>query len=66
MSDGVKITVLSDKLALSGFEGEHGLSFVVEADRQILFDTGASDLFIRNADKLGIDLNSIDTVVELL
>lgn len=63
MSDGVKLSVLSGKLALPGFEGEHGLSFIVEADRQILFDTGASDLFIRNADKLGIDLNSIDTVV---
>ena len=59
MNGGVKITVLSDKLALPGFEGEHGLSFIVEADRQILFDTGASDLFIRNANKLGIDLNSL-------
>ncbi len=63
MSDNVKITVLSDKLALPGFEGEHGLSFVVEADKRILFDTGASDLFIRNASKLGIDLNSVDTVI---
>ena len=62
MNDSVKITILSDKLALPGFEGEHGLSFVVEADKRILFDTGASDLFIRNADKLGIDLNTIDTV----
>ena len=63
MNGGVKITVLSDKLALPGFEGEHGLSFIVEADKLTLFDTGASDLFIRNAQKLGIDLNSIDTVV---
>ena len=63
MNDGVKITVLSDKLALPGFESEHGLSFIVEADRRILFDAGASDLFMRNANKLSIDLNSIDTVV---
>lgn len=63
MSDSVKITVLSDKLALPDFEGEHGLSFVVDADRRILFDTGASDLFLRNADKLGVNLKEIDTVV---
>ena len=63
MNDGVKLTVLSDKLALPGFECEHGLSFVVEADMKLLFDTGASDLFLRNANKLGFDLDSIDTVV---
>lgn len=60
----MKITVLSEVNAREGYLSEHGLSFLVEADGQrILFDTGASDLFLRNATRLGIDLEPIDTVV---
>ena len=58
------ITVLSDAKAMDGFESEHGLSFLIETDGQeILFDTGASDLFKRNAEKLGIRLQEIDRIV---
>lgn len=43
---------------------EHGLSFYVETKRhRLLVDTGASDAFIRNAGRLGIDLKKVDTVV---
>ena len=42
---------------------EHGLSVYVETDRhKMLLDTGASDLFITNAEKQGIDLGKVDYV----
>ncbi|BCS96728.1 MBL fold hydrolase [Desulfoluna limicola] len=37
-------------------QSEHGLSFYVEAgEAKLLFDTGSSDLFLKNAKKLGVD-----------
>lgn len=43
---------------------EHGLSFYIETEKhKILMDTGASDLFLKNAQALGIDLSEVDTVV---
>lgn len=43
---------------------EHGLSFYIETKKhRILMDTGASDAFIKNALKLGIDLKLVDIVV---
>ncbi len=59
----LKISILSDKLASGSCGAEHGLSFLVEADGRLLFDTGASDLFLRNAEKMGLDLAAVDTVV---
>ena len=59
----IKVTTLIDNLALPGtdLEAEHGFSCLVETGgKRILFDTGASDAFIRNALKLGVDLGSID------
>ena len=42
---------------------EHGLSILLETERHcILLDTGASDMFIRNAVRLGKDLSKIDYV----
>ncbi len=44
--------------------GEPGASFYIEIDnKKILFDTGYSDIFITNSEKLGIDLKSIDYIV---
>ena len=44
-------------------ETEHGLSILLETERhRILLDTGASDMFIRNAERLGRDLSKIDYV----
>jgi len=63
MSSELKITVLSDKSASGRCRAEHGLSFVVEADKRVLFDTGASDLFLENARITGTDIDSISTVV---
>ncbi|MBP5337991.1 MAG: MBL fold metallo-hydrolase [Prevotella sp.] len=44
-------------------ETEHGLSILLETGKhRILLDTGASDVFIRNAEKMGIDLSMVDYV----
>ncbi len=60
----MKITILSDNHAGSFFKAEHGLSYLIEHDGQkILFDTGQSDLFLKNAALLNIDTEDIDTIV---
>ena len=42
---------------------EHGLSILLTTERhKILLDTGASDVFIRNAELLGVDLSDVDYV----
>lgn len=44
--------------------GEPAISYYIECDgKRILFDTGYSDAFIKNAKKMGIDLNKLDYVV---
>lgn len=57
-----KLVVLSDNL--KGNEAllcEHGLcAFLDTGKYKILLDTGASDQFIVNADRLGIDLKTVD------
>jgi 7,8-dihydropterin-6-yl-methyl-4-(beta-D-ribofuranosyl)aminobenzene 5'-phosphate synthase len=61
----MKLTVLSENTsAYEALECEHGLSIYIEASgRRILFDTGASSVFLNNADKLGIDLSKVDLLV---
>jgi len=62
----MKITVLTDNNVLQSknFLGEHGLSFYIEADeKKILFDTGYSDVFLKNALKMGINLLDLDYIV---
>ena len=56
----MRATVLVDNLAGRGLEAEWGLSFYIEyRDKVILLDAGASDLFARNADRLGLDLTNV-------
>ena len=61
----MKIRVLTDNTAGSGFLAEHGLSFLIEADgKSILFDTGHTDVFLRNALRMGVNIqNTLETVV---
>ena len=60
----MKWTVLSDNRSCdSRLSTEHGLSILLEAEQhRILLDTGASDVFIRNAELLDIDLCDVDYV----
>ena len=60
----MKLTILSEARAMEGFLSEHGLSFLVEVDgRSWLFDTGASDVYLRNARSLGKDLEDVDEII---
>ena len=61
----MKITVLTDNVAGGKFLAEHGLSYLIEIDgEKVLFDTGHTDVFLKNAEKLGIDIHpEVKTVV---
>lgn len=58
------INLVENTEGASGCGFEHGLSFYIEtAHHKLLMDTGQSGLFARNAQKLGVDLKTVDTVV---
>ena len=59
----MKLTVLTENAASGYFAAEHGVSYFIEHDRTLLFDTGHSDAFIRNAARLNIDLDQTNMVV---
>ena len=60
----MKWTVLVDNQTNNpALETEHGLSVLLETERHsILLDTGASDMLMRNAERLGKDLSAVDYV----
>lgn len=58
------VSLVENTAGRDGCGTEHGLCLYVESKRhKLLLDTGASDLFIRNAEKKGIKLEEVDTVV---
>jgi len=61
----MRLTVLTENTAGGKFLAEHGLSYLIEHDNQkILFDTGHSDIFLKNGFALGIDVqNDVNIVV---
>lgn len=61
----MKIYILTDdKVKKRGFLAEHGLSIFIEHENtSILFDTGQSDVYIRNAKAMQLDLNKTDFIV---
>jgi len=61
----VDIKVLVENTSISkDFVSEHGLSLYIEAKgKKILFDLGASDLFLKNAEKLNINISDIDYLI---
>ncbi len=62
----MELTVLTDDNITSSRRllSEHGLCFYIEDDgKKILFDTGYSDVFIKNAISLGINLLDLDYIV---
>ena len=60
----MKIVVLSDNRKLNkSLESEHGLCVYIETEHyKCLLDTGASDMFIHNAEQMVIDLEAVDYV----
>ena len=65
MTQNVRITTLVENSTFRpGLLAEHGLAFWIECgQRRILFDTGQSDILIRNAKALGINLAETDAIV---
>lgn len=61
----MRIHVLVENTSLSpSMKGEHGLSLSIEIrGKKLLFDTGASGLFLKNAGKMGIDIKEMDLAV---
>jgi len=59
------LTALVENLSHGSLTPEHGLSLHIEAgERRLLFDVGPrSGVVFENAEKLGIDLSLVDTVV---
>ncbi len=61
----MKIIALVENTSRSSeYRSKHGICLYVEtAKHRLLFDLGSDHLFIENARKLGVDIESIDTVV---
>jgi 7,8-dihydropterin-6-yl-methyl-4-(beta-D-ribofuranosyl)aminobenzene 5'-phosphate synthase len=64
----MRITVLAGNSVCNtnplSFDKKNGFSLFIEFDeRKIVFDTGQSDLFIHNAEKMGTDLSQVDYLI---
>ncbi|OPX90026.1 MAG: ribonuclease Z [Pelotomaculum sp. PtaB.Bin104] len=58
------ITLVENTSSSKGLNSEHGLSLYIETKKHtLLFDLGASSLFVENANKLNINLSKVDLVV---
>ena len=58
------INLVENTEGSAGCGVEHGLCFYIETEKhKLLMDTGQTDLLIGNAERLGIDLTLVDTVV---
>lgn len=56
-----KLTVIVDNIPEGDIRGEWGLSILVQyADKKILADVGASELFAENMSKLGLSVADVD------
>ena len=61
----MKITMLVENTSSNpNIKSKHGLSvYITTEQHKVLFDTAWDDLFIRNAEALGIDIQAVDTLV---
>ncbi|MCD6550905.1 MBL fold metallo-hydrolase [Thermotoga sp.] len=61
----MKLVVLCDDHARTPFAAEHGFSLWIETKEgsHVLFDTGTTNVFMKNATLLGIDLRDVTDVV---
>lgn len=65
MSESIRITVLvENSVHRQGLVAEHGLSFHVQCgERNLLFDTGQTDLAVINAETLRLPLDRVEAIV---
>lgn len=60
----MKATVLVDNIAKEDLQGEWGLCIYIEYEgKKILLDAGGSNLFLTNAQKLGLSIEDVDYAV---
>lgn len=61
----MKITILNENTAgKRGILSEHGLSLLIEREGgRYLFDTGQSDVFLKNARTLNVDLKELNGII---
>lgn len=60
----MRLVTLVENVVYGKFTAEHGLSIYIEyGGHRILFDTGQSDRFLRNAEALEIDIASVDALI---
>ena len=58
------IAVVENTSCRDDIGAEHGLSIYVKTkSHNLLFDVGKTDLFLKNAQTLGIDIGGIDTLI---
>lgn len=58
------INLVEDTAGKNSCEYEHGLSFYIETKKhKLLVDSGSTDMFIRNARRLHVDLKQVDTLI---
>jgi len=58
------VTILIDNSADTNLNSEHGLSLWLDfGEKRVLFDTGQTDMILKNAELLGIDLSCADAIV---
>ncbi|AFV12532.1 metallo-beta-lactamase family protein [Thermacetogenium phaeum DSM 12270] len=57
-------TLVENTSISKDFGSEHGLSLYIETKKhKILFDVGASELFLQNAKKLNVNIADVDFLV---
>ena len=60
----MKITALVENKSNCDLTPVHGLALYIETERHtLLFDLGPDDTLLKNAEKCGIDLGKVDTVI---
>ena len=57
----MKVTILVDNIENAGVPGEWGFcAFIEHNGKKMLLDTGASNLFADNAEKLNVSIEDVD------